>query len=99
MNRTPSYEYEPLYQFEVVHRDGEHKTQPASRDYQKVWENVIDNPPEEGITPVIIYRTNGECAAAIAGIDDLVGNEECAMEIARLAAENAELKRKLRGES
>lgn len=83
---NPSYEYELLHQFEVVFRDGEHKTQAATRDYSKVWENVIDNPPDEGVTPVHVYRMNGTTCAVIAGMDELVENEECAMEIARLAA-------------
>ena len=82
----PSYRYELLHQFEVVFRDGEHRTQDATRDYQKVWENVIDDSPDEGVTPVLVYRMNGEVCAAIAGLDDLISNEECAMEIARLAA-------------
>lgn len=84
--RVPSYEYVLLHQFEIVFRDGEHKTQQATRDYQKVWENVIDNPPEEGVTPVLVYRMNGETCAVIAGMDELIGNEECAMEILRLSA-------------
>ena len=84
--RAPSYEYVLLHQFEVVFRDGEHKTQRATRDYQKVWENVIDNPPEEGVTPVLVYRMNGETCAVVAGMDELIGNEECAMEILRLSA-------------
>lgn len=91
MSRTPSYEYEVLHQFEAIFRDGEHRTRAATRDYQKVWENVIDNPPEEGVTPVFVYRMNGETCAATAGQDDLVSNEECAMELARLAARVAEL--------
>ena len=91
MSRTPSYEYEVLHQFEAIFRDGEHKTQAATRDYQRVWENVINNPPEDGVTPVVVYRMNGRTCAAIAGMDDLVDNEECAMEIARLAARVAEL--------
>lgn len=91
MSRTPSYEYEVLHQFEAIFRDGEHKTQAATRDYQRVWENVINNPPEDGVTPVVVYRMNGRTCAAIAGLDDLVDNEECAMEIARLAARVAEL--------
>ncbi len=97
MSRTPSYEYEVLHQFEVIFRDGEHKTQAATRDYQRVWENVIDNPPEEGVTPIVVYRMNGSTCAAIAGLDDLVDNEECAMEIARLAARVAELEEKYLG--
>jgi hypothetical protein len=88
--KTPSYEYELLHQFEVVCRDGEHKTQAATRDYSKVWENVIDNPPEEGVTPIHVYRMNGTTCAVIAGVDELVENEECAMEIARLSARLAE---------
>lgn len=84
--KTPSYEYELLHQFEVIFRDGEHKTQAATRDYSKVWENVIDNPPEEGVTPIHVYRMNGTTCAVIAGMDELVENEECAMEIARLLA-------------
>lgn len=91
MSRTPSYEYEVLHQFEAIFRDGEHKTQAATRDYQRVWENVINNPPEDGVTPVVVYRMNGRTCAAIAGLDDLVDNEECAMELARLAARVAEL--------
>lgn len=91
MSRTPSYEYEVLHQFEAIFRDGEHKTQAATRDYQRVWENVINNPPEDGVTPVVVYRMNGRTCAAIAGLDDLVDNEECAMEIARLASRVAEL--------
>lgn len=83
--RIPSYEYEVLHQFEVIFGDGERKTQAATRDYSKVWENVIDDPLD--VTPVIVYRMNGEVCAAVAGLDDLVENEECAMEIARLAAE------------
>lgn len=79
-------EYELLHQFEVVFRDGEHRTQAATRDYQQVWKNVIDNPPEDGVTPVLVYRQNGEVCAAIAGMDDLIDNVECSMEIARLAA-------------
>ena len=82
---NPSYEYELLHQFEVIFRDGEHKTQAASRDYSNVWENVIDNPPDEGVTPVHVYRMNGTTCAVIAGMDELVENEECAMEIVRLA--------------
>ena len=88
--KTPSYEYELLHQFEVVFRDGEHKTQAATRDYSKVWENIIDNPPEEGVTPIHVYRMNGTTCAVIAGMDELVENEECAMEIARLSARLAE---------
>ena len=84
--KTPSYEYELLHQFEVIFRDGEHKTQDATRDYSKVWENVIDNPPGDGVTPIHVYRMNGTTCAVIAGVDELVDNEECAMEIARLAA-------------
>ena len=84
--KTPSYEYELLHQFEVIFRDGEHKTQAATRDYSKVWENVIDNPPAEGVTPIHVYRMDGTTCAVIAGVDELVENEECAMEIARLAA-------------
>lgn len=84
--KTPSYEYELLHQFEVIFRDGEHKTQAATRDYSKVWESIIDNPPAEGVTPIHVYRLNGETCAVVAGIDELVENEECAMEIARLAA-------------
>lgn len=91
MSRTPSYEYEALHQFEAIFRDGEHKTQAATRDYQRVWENVINNPPEDGVTPVVVYRMNGRTCAAISGLDDLVDNEECAMEIARLASRVAEL--------
>lgn len=91
MSRTPSYEYEVLHQFEAIFRDGEHRTQAATRDYRKVWENVIDDPPEEGVTPIVVYRMNGSTCAAIAGLDDLVENEECAMEIARLAARVTEL--------
>lgn len=103
--RAPSYEYVLLHQFEVVFRDGEHKTQRATRDYQKVWENVIDNPPEEGVTPVLVYRMNGETCAVVAGMDELIGNEECAMEILRLSAaatarekEVEELRAKLEGQ-
>ena len=92
MSKVPSSEYELLYQFEIVFRDGEHKTQAASRDYQKVWENVIDNPPPDGVTPVLVYRMNGETCAAVAGLDDLIEHEEAAMEIARLAAENDALR-------
>lgn len=88
--KTPSYEYELLHQFEVIFRDGEHKTQAATRDYSKVWESVIDNPPEEGVTPIHVYRLNGTTCAVIAGMDELVENEECAMEIARLSARLAE---------
>jgi len=88
--KTPSYEYELLHQFEVIFRDGEHKTQAATRDYSKVWENIIDNPPEEGVTPIHVYRLNGTTCAVIAGMDELVENEECAMEIARLSARLAE---------
>lgn len=84
--KTPSNEYELLHQFEVIFRDGEHKTQAASRDYSKVWENVIDNPPDEGVTPVHVYRMNGTTCAVIAGMDELVDNEDCAMEITRLVA-------------
>lgn len=91
MSRTPSYEYEVLHQFEAIFRDGEQRTQAATRDYQRVWENVINNPPEDGVTPVVVYRMNGRTCAAIAGLDDLVDNEECAMEIARLATRVAEL--------
>ena len=90
MSKTPSYTYELLHQFEVVFRDGEHKTQAATRDYSKVWESIIDNPPEEGVTPIHVYRLNGTTCAVIAGVDDLVENEECAMEIARLSARLAE---------
>ena len=82
---NPSSEYELLHQFGVIFRDGEHKTQAASRDYSNVWENVIDNPPDEGVTPVHVYRMNGTTCAVIAGMDELVENEECAMEIVRLA--------------
>ncbi len=88
--RTPSNEYELLYQFEIVFRDGEHRTQAASRDYSKVWESIIDNPPDEGVTPIHVYRLNGTTCAVIAGMDELVENEECAMEIARLSARLAE---------
>ncbi len=88
--KTPSYEYELLHQFEVIFRDGEHKTQAATRDYSKVWENIIDNPPEEGVTPIHVYRLNGTTCAVIAGMDELVENEECAMEVARLSARLAE---------
>lgn len=91
MSSTPSYEYELLHQFEEIFRDSERKTQAATRDYQKVWENVIDDPPEEGVTPVLVYRMNGTTCAAIAGMDDLVDNETCAIEIARLAARVAKL--------
>lgn len=91
MSRTPSYEYEVLHQFEAIFRDGEHRTQAATRDYRKVWENVIDDPPEEGVTPIVVYRMNGSTCAAIAGLDDLVENEECAMELARLASRVTEL--------
>lgn len=84
--KTPSYEYELLHQFEVIFRDGERKTQAATRDYSKVWESIIDNPPAEGVTPIHVYRLNGETCAVVAGMDELVENEECAMEIARLAA-------------
>ena len=93
MSRTPSYEYEVLHQFEAIFRDGEHRTQAATRDYRKVWENVIDDPPEEGVTPIVVYRMNGSTCAAIAGLDDLVENEECAMELARLAARVTELEK------
>ena len=88
--KTPSYEYELLHQFEVIFRDGEHKTQAATRDYSKAWESIIDNPPEEGVTPIHVYRLNGTTCAVIAGMDELVENEECAMEIARLSARLAE---------
>lgn len=87
MSRVPSNEYELLYQFETVFRDGEHRTQAASRDYSKVWESIIDNPPAEGVTPIHVYRLNGEVCAVTAGMDELVENEECAMEIVRLARE------------
>ena len=83
---NPSYEYELLHQFEVIFRDGEHKTQAASRDYSNVWENVIDNPPDEGVTPIHVYRLNGTTCAVIAGMDEPINNEECAMEIVRLAS-------------
>ena len=78
-------EYELLHQFEVIFLDGEYKTRAATRDYQQVWKNVIDNTPEEGVTPVFVYRMNGEVCAAAAGTDDLIDNTECAMEIFRLA--------------
>lgn len=97
MSRTPSYEFELLHQFEEVFRDGEHRTQAATRDYSRVWENVINNPPDDGVTPVLVYRQNGEVCAAVAGIDELVENDVCAMEIARLAAEIARLKAEVEG--
>ncbi len=97
MSRTPSYEFELLHQFEEVFRDGEHRTQAATRDYSRVWKNVINAPPEEGVTPVLVYRQNGEVCAAVAGMDDLVENDVCAMEIARLAAEIARLKAEVEG--
>lgn len=83
---NPSYEYELLHQFEVIFRDGEHKTQAATRDYSKVWESIIDNPPDDGVTPIHVYRLNGTTCAVIAGMDEPVNNEECAMEIVRLAS-------------
>lgn len=89
--RVPSYEYELLHQFEWVCRPDERKTQAASSDYQRVWENIIDNPPADGVTPILVYRMNGEVCAAIAGVDDLADNDVCAMEIARLAARVKEL--------
>ena len=83
---NPSYEYELLHQFEVIFRDGEYKTQAASRDYSKVWESIIDNPPDDGVTPIHVYRLNGTTCAVIAGMDEPINNEECAMEIVRLAS-------------
>lgn len=86
MTMNAKHEYELLHQFEVIFRDGERKTKGATRDYGKVWENVIDNPPEEGVMPMVVYRLNGTVCAVIAGLDELAENEDCAMEIARLAS-------------
>lgn len=48
------------------------------------WTSCLE--PEPHTVPCVVYSLNGEFCAVITGMDELLENDDCAKEIARLAA-------------
>jgi hypothetical protein len=74
-------EYVELHKWQIAGADSH--PEPAN------WKHCLE--PEPHTVPCLVYSLNGRFCAVVAGMDDELENEDCAKEIVRLAAVNAEL--------